>query len=54
MSRKKKRKPSPKEIEEAVRIIRAGGDFSYLGDPVEWQREQRKEREMPLFSTAEP
>lgn len=53
VSRKKKRKPSLKEIEEAVRIIRAGADFSYLGDPVEWQREQRKDRNLPFYHSSE-
>jgi len=53
VSRKKKRKPSSKEVEEAIRVIRAGADFSYLGDPVEWQREQRRERELPFLNTAE-
>lgn len=35
-------KITAKELEAAIKIIRAGADFSYLGDPVEWQREQRK------------
>ena len=47
--RKKKRKISAKEIEEALRVIRIGADFSYLGDPVEWQREQRRDRELPFL-----
>ncbi len=53
VSRKKTRKPSAKEMEEAVRIIRAGADFSYLGDPVEWQREQRKDRDLPFYHSSE-
>ena len=53
VSRKKKRKPSSKEVEEAIRVIRAGADFSNLGDPVEWQREQRRERELPFLNTTE-
>lgn len=53
VSRKSKGKPSSKEIEEAVRIIRAGGDFSYLGDAVEWQREQRKDRDLPFYHASE-
>ena len=53
VSRKKMRKPSSKEMEEAVRIIRAGADFSYIGDPVEWQREQRKDRDLPFYHSSE-
>ncbi|HRI61745.1 MAG TPA: hypothetical protein PK228_18535 [Saprospiraceae bacterium] len=53
VSRKKTRKSSSKEIEEALRIIRAGADFSYLGDPVEWQREQRKDRDLPFYHSSE-
>jgi hypothetical protein len=53
VSRKKVSKPSSKDIEEALRIIRAGADFSYLGDPVAWQREQRTDRDLPYYHIAE-
>jgi hypothetical protein len=33
----------------AFQVIDAGSDFSALGDPVEWQRTQRQDRELPLF-----
>ena len=52
-SRPKPRKRSTKELEAAVKIIQAGADFSYLGDPVEWQRELRKDRELPQYNIGE-
>ncbi len=30
------------------KIIMAGGDASYFGDAAEWQREQRKDRDLPF------
>jgi hypothetical protein len=30
-------------------MIDAGSDFSAFGDPVEWQRTQRQDRELPLL-----
>jgi hypothetical protein len=35
------------ERQKLIDIIMKGGDFSYLGDPLEWQKEQRKDRDLP-------
>jgi hypothetical protein len=37
------------QLENAFRIIDAGTDFTALGDPVEWQLAQRRDRELPFF-----
>jgi hypothetical protein len=49
--RPKTRKRSAKEVAEAIKTILAGADFSYVGDPVAWQREQRRDRELPFYPT---
>lgn len=33
---------------QITNTIKKGGDFSYLGDIIEWQKEQRKERDLPF------
>lgn len=47
------RKSTKKEIESAIKIVQSGADFSYLGDAAAWQREQRKDRELPFTQSAE-
>ena len=34
--------------DKITNTIKRGGDFSYLGDIMEWQKEQRKERDLPF------
>lgn len=36
------------ERERHLQIIAKGGDVSYIENPMEWQREQRKDRELPF------
>jgi hypothetical protein len=36
------------EYNRITEIIKKGGDFSYLGDILEWQKEQRKDRKLPF------
>ena len=36
------------EYEKITDIIKKGGDFSYLGDIIKWQKEQRKDRKLPF------
>lgn len=36
------------EREKHLQIIAKGGDMSYIENPVEWQREQRKDRNLPF------
>ena len=36
------------EREKHLQIIAKGGDMSYIENPVEWQREQRKDRDLPF------
>lgn len=31
-----------------LQIIAKGGDMSYIENPMEWQREQRKDRDLPF------
>ena len=42
-------KPAPNPLQKAFEVIDAGCDFSEWGDPVEWQRAQRVDRELPFF-----
>jgi len=44
---------SAAQLAKYQEIIAAGGDASYFGDAAEWQREQRKERDLP-FRKSEP
>lgn len=44
----RKKKLSAAQLAKYQKIIAAGGDASYFGDAVEWQREQRKERDLPF------
>jgi len=37
-----------KEREQHLQIITRGGDMSYIENPMEWQREQRKDRDLPF------
>ena len=37
-----------KEREQHLQIIARGGDMSYIENPMEWQREQRKDRDLPF------
>jgi hypothetical protein len=46
---KKSPKATVQTLETAFQVIDAGSDFSALGDPVEWQRAQRQDRELPFF-----
>ena len=39
------------ERAEALKILQAGGDFSYFGDAAEWQHEQRQDRPLPTFDS---
>jgi hypothetical protein len=36
------------EYEKITDIIKKGGNFSYLGDILKWQKEQRKDRKLPF------
>lgn len=36
------------ELKRLYAIIDKGGDTSYMGDALEWQKKQRKDREMPF------
>lgn len=36
------------EREKHLQIIAKGGDMSYIEDPMEWQRDQRKDRDLPF------
>ncbi len=38
------------ELNRLHAIIDRGGDTSYMGDALEWQKRQRKDREMPFRS----
>lgn len=49
----RKKKMSAAQLAKYQKIIAAGGDASYFGDAAEWQREQRKERDLP-FRKSEP
>ena len=46
-----KKKLPKKEHQEAVKVIQAGVEDSYFNnvDALEWQREQRIDRELPYF-----
>lgn len=44
----RKKKLSAARLAKYQKIIAAGGDASYFGDAAEWQREQRKERNLPF------
>lgn len=48
----KREETAKRRLAELQKIIMAGGDASYFGDPAEWQRAQRKDRNLP-FSPAE-
>jgi hypothetical protein len=37
-----------KEREKHLQIIAKGGDMSYIENPMEWQRVQRKDRNLPF------
>ncbi|MFN0201317.1 MAG: hypothetical protein ACKVTZ_07340 [Bacteroidia bacterium] len=37
-----------KERERHLQIIAKGGNTSYIENPMEWQREQRKDRNLPF------
>lgn len=37
-----------KERENLLEIIAKGGNMSYIENPMEWQREQRKDRSLPF------
>lgn len=37
-----------KELERHLQIIANGGNVSYIENPMEWQREQRKDRDLPF------
>lgn len=39
------------ELKRLQQIIAAGGDTAYFGDPVEWQRKERQERNLPFSGT---
>ena len=45
----RKEKASAGQLAKYQKIIAAGGDASYFGDAAEWQREQRKERDLPFL-----
>lgn len=49
----RKKKMSAAQLAKYQKIIAAGGDASYFGDAAEWQREQRKERDLS-FRKSEP
>ena len=36
------------EREKHLQIVAKGGDVSYIENPIEWQREQRKDRNLPF------
>lgn len=36
------------EREKHLQIIAKGGDVSYIENPMEWQRAQRKDRDLPF------
>jgi hypothetical protein len=36
------------EREKYLQIIERGGDVSYIENPVAWQKEQRKDRDLPF------
>ncbi len=36
------------KYDKVTNIIKKGGDFSYLGDIIEWQKEQRKYKNLPF------
>lgn len=37
-----------KEREQHLKIVEKGGNVSYIENPMEWQREQRKDRDLPF------
>jgi hypothetical protein len=45
---KKNKRLSAKTLAYHQAIIAQGGDASYFGDAVEWQKEQRQERDLPF------
>jgi hypothetical protein len=47
----KRKRTSVKNLAYHQEIIAKGGDASYFGDAGEWQREQRKERNLPFLNT---
>jgi hypothetical protein len=36
------------EYDKITCLIKNGGNFSYFGDIIEWQKEQRKDRKLPF------
>jgi hypothetical protein len=48
---KKKKRPTVKDLAYHQAIIAKGGDASYFGDAVQWQREQRQERDLPFLNS---
>lgn len=40
---------SPNTREKHLAIIQKGGDTTYIKDPETWQREQRKDRDLPFL-----
>ncbi len=36
------------ELKRLQQIIAAGGDTSYFGDPLDWQRKERQNRNLPF------
>ncbi|MFN4255920.1 MAG: hypothetical protein ACK4Q5_13025 [Saprospiraceae bacterium] len=43
-----------RRLAELQKIVLAGGDASYFGDPAEWQRAQRTERSLPFSAVEMP
>jgi hypothetical protein len=43
---KKKKRPTVKNLAYHQAVIAKGGDATYFGDAAQWQREQRKERDL--------
>lgn len=41
-------KTNAKEREHHLKIVEKGGNVSYIENPMEWQREQRKDRDLPF------
>lgn len=36
------------ERQKHLQIIAKGGDVSYIENPIDWQKEQRKDRDLPF------
>lgn len=49
---KKNKRLTAKNLAYHQAIIAQGGDASYFGDAVEWQKEQRQERDLPFFNSS--